>query len=335
LLWLTGAASALLLGCLAQRQYRQRLAGASPLRTPSSRWPVLLAADTSVGPAAVGAWRCRIVLPSDFERRYDPAEQSLILAHEMAHAHRRDGWWCLLAQLVMAAFWFHPVAWWALAAFRHDQELACDAAVLREHGAQRHIYAQAMLKTQSAMFVLPIGCNWSPRHPITERIAMLKLPRPSRRRRIFGMLALFSLVLAVSGLAFAASQPGPQVSPSGHADKGQRYTLKLAFGVDGQPARLHATSCLASGEYYTNLQTGIGKLPPWHGRYTVVPAEHGMLEVQAHLSGGSLPAPVDPRVRTHPGQTATIQVGQQAAGKGSKVAEDHTIRIELTPSVGC
>jgi len=66
-----------------------------------------------------------------------------------------------------------------------------------------------------------------------------------------------------------------------------------------------------------------------------VPGEHGMLEVQAHLSGGSLPAPVDPRVRTHPGQTATIQVGQQVAGKDGRTVEDHTIKIELTPSVGC
>ena len=164
---------------------------------------------------------------------------------------------------------------------------------------------------------------------------MLKLPRPDPRRRLSGVATMLLLALAVSGLAFAASQPGPQASSSGPAAPDQRYTLKLVLGVDGQPARLHSTGCLKRGEYYTDTQTALGTLPPWHGRYTVVPAEHGMLEVQAHLSGGSLPAPVDPRVRIQPGQTATIQVGQQVAGKDGKTAEDHTIKIELTPSVGC
>lgn len=335
LVWLAGAAVMVLLGLLAQWRYRQRLSGAKQLLVPSSRWPVLLAASASVGPAVVGAWRCRIVLPADFERRYDRVEQALILAHEMAHARRRDGCWCLLAQCLAAAFWFHPLSWWALAAFRQDQELACDASVLRQHGKQRHAYAQAMLKTRSAMLALPLGCSWSPRHPLTERIAMLKLPRPDPRRRLSGVATMLLLALAVSGLAFAASQPGPQASSSGPAAPDQRYTLKLVLGVDGQPARLHSTGCLKRGEYYTDTQTAIGTLPPWHGRYTVVPAEHGMLEVQAHLSGGSLPAPIDPRVRIQPGQTATIQVGQQVAGKDGKTAEDHTIKIELTPSVGC
>jgi beta-lactamase regulating signal transducer with metallopeptidase domain len=335
LVWFAGVALMVMLGLFAQWRYRQHLSGATKLLVPSSRWPVLLAADASVGPAVVGAWRFRIVLPSDFERRYDRVEQELILAHEMAHARRRDGCWCLLAQCLAAAFWFHPLSWWALAAFRQDQELACDASVLRQHGKQRRAYAQAMLKTPSAMLALPVGCSWSPRHPLTERIAMLKLPRPDPRRQMCGVATMLLLALAVSGLAFAASQPAPQASSSGPAAPNQRYTLKLALGVDGQPARLHATSCLKPGEYYTDTQTAIGTLPPWHGRYTVVPGERGMLEVQAHLSGGSLPAPVDPRVRTRPGQTATIQVGQQVAGKDGNVVEDHTIRIELTPNVGC
>ena len=335
LVWFAGVALMVMLGLFAQWRYRQHLSGATKLLVPSSRWPVLLAADASVGPAVVGAWRFRIVLPSDFERRYDRVEQELILAHEMAHARRRDGCWCLLAQCLAAAFWFHPLSWWTLAAFRQDQELACDASVLRQHGKQRRAYAQAMLKTPSAMLALPVGCSWSPRHPLTERIAMLKLPRPDPRRQMCGVATMLLLALAVSGLAFAASQPAPQASSSGPAAPNQRYTLKLALGVDGQPARLHATSCLKPGEYYTDTQTAIGTLPPWHGRYTVVPGERGMLEVQAHLSGGSLPAPVDPRVRTRPGQTATIQVGQQVAGKDGNVVEDHTIRIELTPNVGC
>src|SRR6185312_1214015 len=147
LLWLLGSVLSLLLAALAQSRYRARLRGATRIVDERSHWPMLRAPGSDIGPALVGAWRSRIVLPADFECRYDPTEQMLILAHETTHARRRDGWWCLLAQLVVALFWFHPLAWWALAALRHDQELACDAAVLRAHGTQRRSYANAMLKT--------------------------------------------------------------------------------------------------------------------------------------------------------------------------------------------
>jgi beta-lactamase regulating signal transducer with metallopeptidase domain len=44
-----------------------------------------LAADLSVGPALVGVLRPKLVLPEDFETRFDAQERSLILAHEVVH----------------------------------------------------------------------------------------------------------------------------------------------------------------------------------------------------------------------------------------------------------
>ena len=49
------------------------------------------------GPALVGALRPRIVLPEDFERRYSPEQQALILAHERCHLRRGDAQFTLLA----------------------------------------------------------------------------------------------------------------------------------------------------------------------------------------------------------------------------------------------
>jgi hypothetical protein len=308
-------------------RYRRRLRDATPVRGLRIRWPVLRASSTNIGPALVGAWRNRIVLPADFERRYDAAEQALILVHEATHAHRRDGCWCLFAQVTAAIFWFHPLAWWALAALRHDQELACDAAVLREHGTQRRSYANAMLKTQSAAFALPVGCPWSPRHPITERIAMLKLLPPGRIRRTIGRSALLGLGALVAGGVYASTR-----TDSSHAD---HYQLRIELGVGGQPARLHAKACLKPGEYYETLQGGIGPLPPWDARFTVVPAPDGPLEVQAEISGGSADKPVSPRIRMLPGQTGTIELGRKAEDKNGHAAEDHTMRADLTPRVGC
>ena len=332
IMWLVGIVVSLLIAMRAQTRYRKRLQGALPMVGPALSCPVVRATTTDIGPALVGAWRSRIVLPADFERRYDETEQALILAHEATHARRRDGWWCLFARLIAAGFWFHPLAWWALRALRHDQELACDAAVLREHGSPRRSYAAAMLKTQSAAIALPVGCPWSPRHPITERIAMLKLKQPGTMRRRAGGGIVVLIAVGLASAVYAATPARQTTVAASHADQ---YTLKLALALDGKPARLHATACLRPGEYYSVTENGTGNSPAWHGRFTVAPAERGELEVQGELSGGSLTAPSHPKLRMLPGQHGTIQVGQQAHGKRGLVTEDHTIKIDITPSMGC
>lgn len=330
-LWLLGVAGVGGFAWYAQRRYRRGLAGANRMSEPSLRWPVWRSVDHAMGPATVGAWRPCIVLPADFETRYDEAERVLVLAHEACHARRGDGYRMLCAQALVALFWFHPLAWWAVRAFRHDQELACDAAVMRDRSGQRRLYAQAMLKTQSAAFALPVGCCWLSRHPITERIAMLNRTPPGFLRRHAGAVLLALLATGLAGVVYAASQPSAGQAPAGAS----RYTLKLELGIDGQPARLHSTSCLRPGQYYETSQGGIDPLPPWRARFTVVPAAGGLLEVQAQLSGGSLDHPVYPKLLTHPGQRATIQIGRTGPDTNQGAAANHTLKADLTPAIGC
>jgi hypothetical protein len=232
-------------------------------------------------------------------------------------------------------FWFHPLAWWALAALRHDQELACDAAVLREHGGQRRRYANAMLKTQSAVLALPVGCAWFPRHPLTERIAMLKQPVPGRFCRMCGSLAVFGVVLLVACSVYATTLPASPAAAAGQADPAPRYTLKLVIGIGSEPPRYRGSMCLKPGQLYDVTQGGLAKQPPWRGRFTVAAGEKGMLEVRGTMSGGWLTKPVNPRLLLLPGQQGRIQMGVKHADKGGKLVEDDTIKVDLTPSIGC
>jgi len=338
LFWLAGTLASLGLAVIAQSRYRVRLRGASAVHEWRLPWPVLRAGDPGVGPALVGAWRSRIVLPADFEQRYDATEQTLILAHEVAHARRGDGWWCLLARILAALCWFHPLAWWALAALRHDQELACDAAVLREHGARRRSYANAMLKTQSAAFALPVGCTWSPRHPLTERIAMLN-SKPRFSGRHIGAIAVSAIAGVVAAAVYAAVP-----ASSASAPVSDRYTLKVDIGFDGQPAEAHFTQCLKPGEFssFNGSRDGV---PDWHGRFAVVPAAQGEIEVRTRLEASFTKADgsvqtlsVQPVVRTASRKQATILLGAQVAlsPDGAKVsAGEPAMRVDLTPSAGC
>ena len=61
-------------------------------------------------------------------------------------------------------------------AFRVDQELACDAAVIRGRPDARTLYGETLLKTQLAATPLPFGCYWPARglHPLEVRIGLLK-----------------------------------------------------------------------------------------------------------------------------------------------------------------
>jgi beta-lactamase regulating signal transducer with metallopeptidase domain len=248
-LWLAGVVVTLLLASRAQWRYRSKLHGAVAYAAEATRWPIVRASDSRTGPALVGAWRPQIVVPSDFDVRFDSDERALILAHEAMHARRRDGWWCLLAQIAAATFWFHPLAWWALTALRHDQELACDAGVLREHRGRRRSYGNAMLKTQSAALALPVGCAWSPRHPLTERIVMLKQAQPGSVRRLSGAVLMAVIIPLGVGVAYAATTPAPS-SPTGsgavHAGEYQ-LGMKVEWidgnGVQGRVRRASVAMC--------------------------------------------------------------------------------------------
>jgi beta-lactamase regulating signal transducer with metallopeptidase domain len=332
LTWLIGVAICAATAVVRQRRYERHLHTAARWTAIDLAWPVWQAPDTRTGPAMVGAWRPRIVLPGDFEQRYDATEQALILAHEASHARRRDGWWCLVAQAMACLFWFHPLVWWALPAFRHDQELACDAAVMRKHAGQRRRYALAMLKTQGALDALPVGCAWSPRHPVMERIAMLKHSQVGRVGRWVGKVTMASLVCVLGGVVYASAVDAPQsASPAaGH------FTLKLEVATRGQPAHLHSTTCLAPGrEHYELTDTSMKGLPPWHALVGVSPAEKGQLMVNVELSGGTLDKTVYPKILVLAGQQGTIQVGEKIQGLAGKPDQDHTITIKATPSIGC
>lgn len=147
--------------------------------------------------ALVGCFPARVVLPLDFRLRYTAMQRRLVLAHERVHAQRFDNFWTLWACALLVLQWFNPLAWWALRRFRSDQELACDAAVLRRYPTQRRAYALALTTTQGARALALVSpCS---QHPLIERLSMLNHPLTPLRR---GVLA--GLVLAAAAGSYAA-----------------------------------------------------------------------------------------------------------------------------------
>ena len=78
------------------------------LGTLTQRNGLWYAQRDDVSPGVVGCLRPMIVVPADFDSRYTPDEQALILAHERTHIRRGD----LIANAVWSAIqcllWFNP-----------------------------------------------------------------------------------------------------------------------------------------------------------------------------------------------------------------------------------
>lgn len=164
-------------------------------------------------PAAVGLLRPMVVLPSDFDVRYDSEQRALLLAHERSHIAHGDLHANALATALRCIFWFNPLLHAAIRQFRHDQELACDLRVITRNPQSRRAYGEAMFKTQLATQALPVGCQWGYSHPLKERIAMLRQPVPTRVRWIIGTALVVALSSLTALTAWAAQPPAAVAAP--------------------------------------------------------------------------------------------------------------------------
>ncbi len=232
-LWLAGIAAATA-GMLAQQRRFQRALHPATAVEPD----VLRAASPHAGPAAIGLLRPRVVLPADFERRYTPRQQQLVLAHEREHLRRGDVAVSALASALRCLFWFNPLVHLAAQRLRLDLELACDAAVVARFPHARRSYADAMVDTQLAVPGLPVGCHWQSSHPLRTRIAMIKHPAPSRTRATLGTALALALGTGTS-LAAWAMQPADvrlRAAPAVPEAPAPAVAAPAAPASDAQPA---------------------------------------------------------------------------------------------------
>lgn len=207
--WGLGAIAFVLLLAAAQAKFRAALGA---LRPHGDAWRAEHAADGL--PATVGVFAPRIVVPADFESRYDARQRDLILAHERVHVARGDACANLVVAVLRGLSWFNPLAHLAARRFRHDQELACDAIVVARHPRLRRAYGDALFQAQLVAEASPLGCHFGFGHPLKERITMLKDPAVPLYRHLAGLGTVAALALGTAFAAWAAqpAQAGQQVT---------------------------------------------------------------------------------------------------------------------------
>ncbi len=279
------------------------------------------------GPALVGLWPARLLLPRDFAERFDATQQQLVLAHEALHRSRFDNHWNALAAALLALHWFNPLAWLAARAMRADQELACDSAVIAQHPGREADYARALVAAQgSAMSAALPWSRWTSSHPLIERIAMLNQSTVSLARRRAGRVVLVSLALfgalGAQGLRAATEDAGPDI----------RLAMKLEIerhkdAMHRDTTSTSTTLLLASGKTGKLIFGGSPDHPkPDQLVVEITPRvlEEGRIEVTFVIIDGQA-KPVKPRLITEDGTKAKIAIGSSD--------QQPSFKIEVTPSV--
>jgi beta-lactamase regulating signal transducer with metallopeptidase domain len=260
--WLAGALAMLVGGIFLYRWQRRevlrdsvqlaKLDGIRIVRSPAIR-----------GPMAFGLLDKVIALPIDFDDRYDPNERRLAFEHELSHHRSGDLAVSHAAFALLCLQWFNPLAWLSHAAFRFDQEAACDARVLATaSGGNRAAYAAAIAKAASGRALLFAGALDRPR--TLHRRLQSMLASPSTARRLAGKAVI--ALTAAAALPITASHATdyvdvPAAAPvAGVASPAQVPAVSPAAAVSAT-ATAAATAPTASAAAYRENSDGTVTLP--------------------------------------------------------------------------
>lgn len=159
---------------------------------------VLMPAGTT--PAVVGMAQPSILLPEDWETRFNEHSLRHVLLHELLHVKQHDLIWNWAATAVQALHWFNPLVWFVVSRFQADRELRCDAGALALLSpTERLDYGHTLLRIQESFFAPPAMAGLAPcvrNHPtLRQRIHMIA--HPTARQPVIQMLLVLTLSVLV------------------------------------------------------------------------------------------------------------------------------------------
>jgi hypothetical protein len=188
--------------------------------------PTVLLVPGRVSPLlwALGRKAC-LVIPADLLERLGPEQRSSLLAHELAHARRRDHWVRWLEFAVSGLYWWLPVMWWARSQLQQAEEECCDAWVVWTLPAAAKAYAKALLQTVDFLdarpALPPVASGVGHVHFLKRRLTMIvrqplcpSLPWPVQ----LGVIVLGLLVLPLAPQRLAAQNSDDKSEPEGATD---------------------------------------------------------------------------------------------------------------------
>ena len=214
----------------------------------------ILGSATISGPVVAGLRKPVLVVPAGFTARCNDSDLLAALAHECAHAVRRDFQKNLFYEAISLFLGFHPAIWLIKAGIAQSREMICDC-IVAEKALNARAYARSLLRLASLVATSPQN---EPAHAIgifdanilEKRIMIISSKtRNAGRLARYSLTTLAALLLAASGIVSAAKaiviepQSAPAADQSSESpDKTAPYGPVYKIGKDvSPPSVLHST----------------------------------------------------------------------------------------------
>ena len=190
-------------------------------------------------PFVWGVLRGSVYLPADFVGLNGSDQQRSILAHELSHIARFDAGVNLLQVMAQAAYWFHPLVWWANRKIRQEREKCCDEMAIAHLNTQPEQYTGAILdalaaERRSAHRIPSLAIVGSVKD-IEERIRTMLKPGKKFHKRPSLVAATVALLIAFVTIPTAlvlTARAETQQTTAQSADQPAQLPNKTA--VDGE-----------------------------------------------------------------------------------------------------
>jgi beta-lactamase regulating signal transducer with metallopeptidase domain/ankyrin repeat protein len=179
----------------------------------------LLEHEAAAGPMTFGVSRPVIVLPPD-AREWPEAELRCALMHELEHIQRGDWLMQIMARIVAAGYWFHPLVWTAWRRLCLEAERSCDDAVVASE--ERTEYAEQLVTLAQRMAATPVQpmLGMANRSDLSTRVTAVLDDRLHRGRAGFTLVAGTIAAATVMVLTVAPVRAVARVAPGPAADAG-------------------------------------------------------------------------------------------------------------------
>jgi hypothetical protein len=179
-----------------------------------------------------------IMLPTNIHKWTD-ADVRRAVVHELEHVRRADWPVHLMARVVCALYWFHPLAWVAWRQLCLDSERACDDAVLARSECSAYADQLVRLARQLLADRTEAALSMANRSDLAARVASVLDPRRSRgrvglRSTIAASLMTIASLLAISSLT-AVSAKASQSRETWRTDETDHFSVfSTPSGTDSQ-----------------------------------------------------------------------------------------------------
>ncbi len=189
------------------------------------REPKLVLVDAMMSPC-VWAWKRTpyILISRELFARMDRHQRQTILTHEMAHLRQGDHWLRWFELLVIAVYWWFPVAWWIVKQLHKSGEYCCDSHVYDVHPNKRRAYARALVETveclagtNSKIAVLGVR-NLSGPMLLQRRIKLISELK-GKKMKMDWKTKLLTMLIAGSTLMLSVGYAGDKDAKDAHREK--------------------------------------------------------------------------------------------------------------------